>query len=428
MKSLLLCVGLPGPGYHGGAVTCWAIVRAMLARGHEVTVASLYDRSPNNPYLEARAEQIRALEEIGAGVRMVEYDGTSPPIGLEKREGGYRALCRKMAAIFNPRVKDFFTWAALRSQVRRVLEGERPDAIFCYHFDALSAVVGSTTFPVMAGVGDLWHLPQYFRWKGSPPTLKKYTRDAALQFATRRASRILMIRMLRVCNKKGAFAAHYAEWLRKQRGLGDTLYLRTPVHDPVGDRWLNRRRSHKEKKRLKILMIGDLATTSTGSGLKEFFGRCFPELKKRLGPGGFEVHLVGGGEPPPELRDVFQEDEVKLRGRVTPPDDEFISSDFLLVPTSITLGIRVRIISAFSFGCPVIAHRANAAGIPELRHGENVLLYGKAGEATEQMMRFCRQTGVRERLEENGRKTFEAYFSEKAAAGRIVDEMEVMAG
>jgi len=389
-------------------------------------VASLYDRSPNNPYLEARAEQIRALEEIGASVRMVEYDWMSLQKGSGRRLSRHRAFLRKMAMVWNPRVGDFFPWARLRSPIRELLHEERPDAVFCYHFDALSALHGIDAYPVMGGVGDLWHLPQYFRWKGSPPSLKKYTRDAFLQFVTGRASRILMTRMLRACRKKGAFAAHYASWLRKQPGLEDTLYLRTPVHDSAGEGWGNRRKMLREEGKLKILMIGDLATTSTAFGLREFFSRCFPQLKEQLGPGTFEVHLVGEGEPPPELQDVFGENGVKLRGRVTPADDEFLSSDFLLVPTSITLGVRVRIISAFSFGCPVIAHHANTAGIPELRNRVNALLYDKIGEATEQIMLFCREEGLRERLEKNGRRTFEEYFSETTAAGRIVDELEAM--
>ena len=34
-------------------------------------------------------------------------------------------------------------------------------------------------------------------------------------------------------------------------------------------------------------------------------------------------------------------------------------------------GIRVRVVTAWSFVRPIVAHRANAAGIPEMQDGEN---------------------------------------------------------
>ena len=99
-----------------------------------------------------------------------------------------------------------------------------------------------------------------------------------------------------------------------------------------------------------------------------------PRLVAEFGEDGFELRLVGGGAPPRDIAQALQKPYVCFAGRVVPADPEFLAADVMMVPTNIPLGIRVRIITAWSFGCPVVAHRANASGIPEMQDGENSLL------------------------------------------------------
>ncbi|MEW6587411.1 MAG: glycosyltransferase, partial [Nitrospirota bacterium] len=331
----------------------------------------------------------------------------------------------RLRSLLNPEMQRYFPWAGLRHDVHKKLQAHNPDAIFAYHFDALSTVYDTNIAPVMAGVGDLWHLPAYFRWKIQPPSAKKYLIDGTYQLAYQIISKKLMTEMLKPCKRKGAFAAHYAEWFRRHC-FTDTIYLRTPVHDSSGPDWKESRKKNKRSGKFKILMIGDLATTSTSTGIREFVFETLPILRNELGENGFEVHLVGGGAPSDGILPHLNHGYIKLRGKVTPPDHEFLSSDLLLVPTPITLGIRVRIVTAFSFGCPVVAHTANAAGIPELMHDHNALLAGSGQGLTNEVVRMLRDNQLKDRLEEGGRSTFEKYFSEKVAAGYIVKEMENM--
>lgn len=425
MKFVFLTCGLPGPAYHGGAVTCWAIARAMLSRGHKVTVVSLFDTSELNPYLDSKDTQTKALAKIGAAVEFIDYNhraltGTTGTLTL------FSKAMRTVKNLLNPDIEVFFPWTKLFPQVEKKLKKIKPDAIFTYHFDALSSVSNARGESIMAGVGDLWHLPAYFRLNAGKPSLRKYLTHYPNYLLFKSISEKLMLEMLGPCKKRGAFAAHYAEWLRNKKGFEDTLYLRTPAHDPVGAKWKELRAENKTVDRPKILMIGDLATTSTSSGIREFAFETLPILEKELGENGFELHMVGGGSPSKEISKHLDRPSVKIRGRIIPPDTEFLSSDLILVPTPITLGIRVRIITAFSFGCPVVSHRANAAGIPELCHNDNALLSDSGRGLAEEVIRLLRDGELKTKLEATGRETFEKYFSEKVAAGRIVDEMEEM--
>ena len=90
----------------------------------------------------------------------------------------------------------------------------------------------------------------------------------------------------------------------------------------------------------------------------------------------FEVHIVGGffETLPVKLKLSLTKSNIFIKGQVNPINDEINSADIFLVPTPIELGIRVRIITGFSFGSLIVAHTANKAGIPELEHGHNCLL------------------------------------------------------
>lgn len=425
MNLCLITHGLPGPAYHGGAVTCWAIVKAMLARGHKVTVLSLFDVSEFNPYLESRNIQAKGLYEIGVEVEFVDFNykelaGINSPTSIISKG------IKRIKSIIDPQIERHFPWAKLKPEVRKKLDKIKPDAIFAYHFDALSSVYDLDTAPIMAGVGDLWHLPAYFRWKIKKPSMKKYLMEGTYQLAHSIIAQRLMLEMLKSCKKKGAFAAHYAEWIRKQKGFEDTLYLRTPAHDPVDGRWrelkddyINKRESNPPK----ILMIGDFGTAGTW-GLKLTVEDVLPVLEKNLGKDGFEIHLVGGGKIDDEFKVLYDLPYVKIRGRIVPPDAEFLSADVLFVPTPITLGIRVRIIIGFSYGSCVVTHKANTAGIPEIINNENALVADSGAGLANAIIQALQNSGLRKKLENNARKTFERYFSEKTAAGNIVRELE----
>ena len=100
----------------------------------------------------------------------------------------------------------------------------------------------------------------------------------------------------------------------------------------------------------------------------------------------------------------------------------------VLVPTPIRLGVRVRILTAFSYGACVVAHSANALGIPELEHGENVLLGRNARELADSVARAIAEPELRRRTSAGARATYERFFAPPAAAGPIERILERIGG
>ena len=132
---------------------------------------------------------------------------------------------------------------------------------------------------------------------------------------------------------------------------------------------------------------------------------------------------MGAYDPPAALRESLRHPAVRLTGHVEPPDDEFLGAEVVLVPTPIETGPRVRILTAFAYGCCVVAHQANALGIPELADGENALLAETDGLVAA-TLRALRDRPLRERLGAAGRGLYEARFTPERAGGRIVRALE----
>lgn len=430
MRVGFIVQGLPGEGYHGGALTCWAIVRALIRSGHQVCVISLFDVTGDNPYLASRERQEAALRGEGVEVVVVEYDMASL---LGPRGGGPTAKLRRWFGRLRDDSKGLayvMPWVALAEKVRTAM-GPRPfDASLCYHFDALAAVHPLQLSPLLAAVGDLWQLPAYFRWRDSPFSVAKYSTHGLKAALESLMGRRAMSTLLKPTQSCGAFAGHYAEWL-KTHGTPDVRYFRTPVPDVTGAQWEALRDAahrRRDSKKPRLLVIGDLATTSTSSGLRAVAWSVLPRLVEQFGEDGFELRLVGGGKPPPELAPAFRHPAVRVVGRVVPADPEFLAADLMIVPTNIPLGIRVRVVTAWSFACPIVAHRANAAGIPEMQDGENSLLADTDAELADAVSRALGDDALRRKLSRGGRHTFEKWFSEAVAGQVIVDELEALAG
>ncbi len=394
--------------YHGGGgVTAYAAVRAMLEAGNKVSVLVL-NSSPFNGDKSER-EHIQHLEYLGARVEMLGGNPANPG----------RGIIRRMLM----KDEDLFPGCLFRARVKDSLERSRPDAIFMYHWNALAAAHGFHVAPKLGAVGDPADLPRLFRQKfaggysegGTFISVIKSLRD---KLVTPRLIK-LMRSFLLGCDVCGAFAAHHAE-IFKEMGVQNCQYFRTPIPDPA-----IQRRPIRKGDKLKILHIGHLQGIATLTGVELLAKEILPHLRRILPLGRFAIHIVGGffEALPRALKRLLDDPSVKIRGQINPPDEEFLSSHVVLVPTPIELGIRVRILTAFSYGTCVVAHEANKRGIPELEHGVNCLLGSDGKGLAELCASVYRDPERRHRIETNGRKTYETWFSMESAGGAICEAL-----
>lgn len=419
MHFALVTHGLPQPSTNGGPMTCWAITTSLLAAGHRVTVVAL---SYPGDYFNTPERRVCVMD---AGADLIQVE-TKVPVRLQPQVASVPGKIRgKLNRVFCPDISCFFPTVAVVPRMKEVLERARPDAMFVYHWDSLAAVHGLDVAPRMAAVGDPWHLPGLRRWQQTPPRLTRdYLVWTILTVRNLRHCPKAMVRLLNTCEASGCFQAHAAAWLRRN-GASHCAYLRSPVMDACGPDWRKLRESMQATKKPRILLgPSNLEITSTSAGLRLFAKEILPRLEQELGPEGFEVHIVGEGRPPRELAGILPRPSVKLRGRVEPADPEFLSADVQLVPTPFVLGVRLRIISGFSFGCCVVAHRNEALNIPEMVHERNALLAGDGGGLAAAIIRASRDGALRERLGTAARQTYERHFSPEVAATPIIQEME----
>jgi glycosyltransferase involved in cell wall biosynthesis len=401
--------GVPNPTSGGGALTTYTVLRFALEQGHRVTAYALHDEEYSDPLgadVAARVEHLRSLgAEVIAIVSASERVLAAAPVDVRSR------VRRKIA----PPLVEIYPHVADSGSVRDAVAEGDAEVAFVYHWEPLSAS-REVAIPRVAGVGDPSHLPRLYRWRAG--SSRRSLRSAAeLQVALRRHPPAMAM-LLEECAEYGAFAAHHAEWFRSH-GAPRCRYLRTPVPDDAGPDWAARREPRATGEPVRLLLLGHMRGIVTVDGL-EVFAAMLPELDRLLGRDGYVVDVVGGYEPPPGLRRIFDHPAVRRHGHSDDAGSWLQRADALLVPTSIPLGIRVRVITGFCHGTPIVSHSANALGIPELEHGVNALLGTSPAELAAAVVRLRGDPELGTRLEAGARETYERFFQPGVAAAEIL--------
>lgn len=415
MRVATTFAGVPNPWQAGGPLTHWALIGALLDAGHEVVFVCL-------PWDDPRSEErIDALRGRGTEIVLV----PRLPTGAEPL-GRWAARLQYARTTVWPPDETLFPTIAYAGALTRAIVEVRPDVVVAHGTPAVTAA-HTLPFPKLALVSDPPGLSRRLRTRYEPTHPWRLGRDellyrlGAAAYALRADRRILEI--LRRYDSVGVFAAHHAAWAAKH-GV-NAWYASSPIADAAGPAWRERRAAQPPNERPRILMIGHLRGISTISGLRVLVRDVLPGLDRRLGAGGYEVHVVGDYEPPPSLRQALGHPALRLRGHIEPPDEEFLRADVLLVPTPVRTGPRIRILTGFSFGCCVVAHEANRLGIPALAHGENALL-GESDRLAELTVSALRDPELRERLGAAGRRLYETRFTAQKAGARIVTALETL--
>lgn len=416
LRVAVVSGGIPNPTTGGGALTAWSVTQALLRAGHDVIVYALQGlhTSPSARQVE---DQIGELEKSGARVRIVTA-GDGPT--RAPKESRWRATLW-------PGIEQYYPACLLGPRLRDLLNTDRPDVAFAYHFEALAALRGASV-PVFGAVGDPSHLPGWYAWQAVAPTWSKaYLSHSWSTLVARAHLPRYMKALLAPCRATGAFAAHHAAWFRRI-GVQGCQYLQTPVADDAGADCEARRVQLQQPGKTRVLLVGHLKGTATLSGMYLFAREVLPRLEAELGAGNLEVRVVGGYEPPADLRALLDRPSVRMVGQVEPATEEFLRCDVLLVPTPIELGIRVRILTGFATGSCIVAHAANSLGITELVDEKNALLGGNGPELAAAVLRAAQDSALRARLRSEARRTYEQYFSLETAGRRIVGGLEQLAG
>ncbi|HYZ77584.1 MAG TPA: hypothetical protein VE596_09440 [Gaiellaceae bacterium] len=401
--------GIPSLGHSGSTLASWTIVETLLGAGHEVTAVLCPAR-----YLldETVPERVASLERLGAAVRVVEV----PDPGPVSRARFLRSLVAPTGADLLPAVRSADGVRAALGDV---------DVGMAFGIEAIAATARYDRAPFLAVLSHPPGVPRRLRLRYDPVPRSPLGRASELSFvahANRRTARLLQ-RFASV----GVFSGHHAEWARRH-GVR-AWYAHYPMPDLAGPDWREKRAAAQaEPGPPRILMIGHLRGIGTISGLHLFVPEILPALTRELGPDGFEVHVVGGQDPPTAFVEELRHPAVRLRGQIERPEHEFFAAHVLLAPNPTTTGASARILSGLTFGSCVVAHTDSVIGIPELSHGSNCLMAADGPGLARETLTALRDAALRERLGDEARRLYESAFSPPVAAGRIVEELERLSG
>jgi glycosyltransferase involved in cell wall biosynthesis len=406
MHIVYIANGIPFQGDNGIPMMGWGLVRGMLSRGFKVTVVGLCGKS--NKFCSQ--EFTKNLTKLGVKVKILEYQ--RPEL---KKKSIIGLLDRCSFAYLYPA-------SVLVKKLTTILNKTQVDAIIAVHTEPLSVLLNaSVDIPVIGIMGDPTSHPAHFRWKylNTQKGVRHYVNRiwlALLSYCYDKHD----VKMLKACDGRGVVAAQYVEWF-ESRGVDKCDYLPIPIYDEglqISERYKDGFGNSKVK---KIIMLGALNTTVTKAGLKYFSEKIYPVLKNEL-KYDYRVHIIGAGDWPNDIVKP-NSNKIVIRGYVEDLTDDWLNTDILLVPTNIELGVRARILTAFSKGMCVVSHVANVKGIPELRHGHNCMLGSDSHELVECMNKIFSDAVYAENISRNSRATYENVFSEKSASSNIIDKV-----
>jgi hypothetical protein len=400
--------GIPSLGQSGSTIASWIIVSELLAAGHDVTAVLL----PAAYLLDDTApKRFEELERLGATVRVIDVPPQPAP------SSRWRARASFVRSLVRPGDEDLFPSLRARADVEAALDDT--DAGLAFGIEAIAASAGARV-PMLAALS---HPPGVARRvraryaRSERNALGHASERSFLAHADRRTAALL-----RRFPSVAVFSSHHADWAARQGAKA--WYAHYPMPDLAGPDWRERRAASKPNPKPRILMIGHLQGIGTISGFHLFVPSILPLLAEALGEDGFEVHVVGGQEPPEEFQEGLAHPAVRLRGQITDPANEFFAADVLLAPNPTVTGASARILSGLTFGNCIVAHTDSLVGIPELTDGKNSLLATTGPEHAEAVLRAVADAELTALVGDGARSLFEHVFDAPVAAARLVREVE----
>lgn len=229
------------------------------------------------------------------------------------------------------------------------------------------------------------------------------------------------LRMMRGFELVAENAANDYETYRR-RGVRGVHYLRNMWPTPASDDWEQKRDAAEQTAPIKIAgNIGHLSATANTFGLWAIGADILPALKRRIGAGRFEMHIYGRLQPRAFLSQWLGDPDIRMRGFVDDIDAELMSCPVFLLAnnwSNFKVG-HTRILHAFALGACVVAYRDIAVAMPELRHGENILLARTGEEIAEYIEAAATDRELRRRIGRGGARTLRDCFRPETSVSEM---------
>ncbi|MDW8068677.1 MAG: glycosyltransferase family 4 protein [Anaerolineae bacterium] len=156
-----------------------------------------------------------------------------------------------------------------------------------------------------------------------------------------------------------------------------------------------------------ILHIGTMYWPPNIEGVLWFARRVYPLIQEQVPDAPF---FIVGARPPEEIRALEREiPGIRVTGYVEDPTPYIRESGVFVVPLHTGSGMRVKILTAWAWGIPVVSTSVGCAGIP-VHPGTDILIADSEAEFAAAVLRVLKDRETAARLTAEGRQYVEERF------------------
>jgi len=389
MRILLLTQVVPAPPDSGPRVKTGLVIRYLVARGHEVTLATF-----------VRPEERRHLTTLAGACASIHAVALT------------RSRRRDLAAWLRShwRRRPFLVARdddpVMRAMVHRLLASRRFDAV---HADQLSMAqfVGADVTGIQSvfdAHNAMWRLAE--RMRGVAP---RFLRSALAQ----EVRRLRQYEGETVSRFDQTLAVSEADRQALGAAVGDTAGAGRIRVVPIGIDTGVLRRAPRPAASTEILTLGALRYWPNLDGIRWLARDVLPLVRRDVSSASL---TIVGSRPSRDLTALARRQPVVVRvtGHVPDVTPYFERAAVVAVPVRAGSGMRVRILEAFARGVPVVTTTVGLEGI-DAEPGRDVLVADTAGEMADAVVRVLRDPALAADLAMRGRRLAEARYDWRIA-------------
>jgi glycosyltransferase involved in cell wall biosynthesis len=165
----------------------------------------------------------------------------------------------------------------------------------------------------------------------------------------------------------------------------------------------------------RMIFVGAFQHHPNVDAMIHFCREVLPLIREKVP----ETELViVGSSPPPAVLSLAAIPGVEVTGFVPDIRPFMAKSSVYIVPMRLGVGIRGKILEAWSMGMPVVSTSVGCAGL-RYESGQNLLVADNSRQFAEQVLSLLRDPAMKRRLGEEGRKTAQQYYSWETSARQL---------
>lgn len=396
--------GIPYFTGNGSLVLSYGIVTCLQTLGYEVIVVPVAIKKSGNAEYEKRKEFLESK-----GIRIKVFDSIKNP----KQRSGYFDLLNKV--VFASSKNTFYIDKKEKEDLLKYIVSENIDLLYAYGWDSLMLISNIPKIKKIVSVVDLLEF-FYERRRAaiSQMTWKSKYKNKFISLIDRK-NITATYEGLSMVDYIVEHAYQHAQYLKGKKLNTPIMYLPHPLEEKQKT-YLKSQDVSED--RITILILGSLKGVASQLGFEFFFNELLPALesKKDQITKPLKFRIVGHGSPKKNIvENASKNEHVELVGFVEKLEEEYSQADIMLVNVPVSHGFRTRIAEAFSYGLCVVAHAANAEGMPEIEDGYNAATSDKANELATKLIDLANTPSKRYEYGKNAIDTFNKRISQKAA-------------